>query len=223
MSTFRKRGTLPPEVAERLPPNQALTEKWPVLHYGSVPVIAPAQWALTIFGLVEEEVRIGWDDLQRLPRAERTNDIHCVTHWSRLGNAWTGAAVPDVLALARVRPEATHVMLHAFGNYTTNLSLEDFARPGNLFATHHDGAPLAPEHGGPVRVVVPHLYFWKSAKWVRGVELMAGDRPGFWEENGYHMRGDPWRSERYDDSPVRRMQQMRAASKREARKEDGSG
>ena len=214
MPIFRKRDTLPPDLIERLPPNQSLTEKWPVLHYGSVPILDPAKWTLRVFGEVEEEVTIGWDDFRRLPRAERVSDIHCVTHWSRLDNRWEGVAVPDVLRLARIRPGATHVLLHAFGDYTTNLSLEDFDRPENLFATHHDGAPLTPEHGGPVRVVVPHLYFWKSAKWVRGVELLAGDEPGFWERNGYHMRGDPWRSERYDDAPVRTMQRMRAASRR---------
>lgn len=216
MSIFRKRDSLAPELAERLPPRQHLTEKWPVLHYGSVPQIRPDQWSLTIYGAVEAEVRIGWDELSALPQTETTNDIHCVTHWSRFDNHWRGVSVPDVLALARIDPDADAVMLHAFGGYTTNLLRSDFARPENLFATHHDGVPLSAEHGGPVRVVVPHLYFWKSAKWVHGVELLHSDAPGFWERNGYHMRGDPWHDERYDDAPVRRMQQWRAQSRRDA-------
>jgi DMSO/TMAO reductase YedYZ molybdopterin-dependent catalytic subunit len=197
MSIFRKRHEVPPAAAERLPPGQVLTEKWPVLHFGSVPIIDAAKWELRIFGEVEEEIRVSWEAFGRLPRAERANDIHCVTRWSRLDNRWEGVAVPDVLKLARIDPGATHVLLHAFGDWTTNLPLEDFDREENLLATHHDGLPLTPEHGGPVRAVVPHLYFWKSAKWLRGIELLRKDRPGFWERNGYHMRGDPWKEQRY--------------------------
>jgi DMSO/TMAO reductase YedYZ molybdopterin-dependent catalytic subunit len=173
------------------------TEKWPVLHYGEVPLIDPAQWELRIFGEVEEEVTLDWEAFGRLPRAERTNDIHCVTRWSRYDNHWEGVPVREVLALARPKPAATHVMLHAYGAWTANLPLADFDRDANLLATHHDGRPLPPEHGGPVRAVVPHLYFWKSAKWLRGIELLPRDRAGFWERNGYHMRGDPWREQRY--------------------------
>ena len=197
MLNLRKRDPLPPELRERVPPGQSLTDKWPVLHYGSIPQIRPEEWSLKIWGEVEEERVLDWDAFGRLPRSERANDIHCVTHWSRLDNHWSGVAVPDVMAEVRLRPAATHVVLHAFGGWTTNLPLEDFLRPENLFATHHDDEPLTAEHGAPVRLVVPHLYFWKSAKWIRGVEVLAGDRPGFWEQNGYHMRGDPWKQQRY--------------------------
>ena len=197
MALFRKRDALPPETAARLPPGQALTDKWPVLHYGSVPIIDPAKWSLRIFGEVEEEATLDWEAFSRLPRAAVASDIHCVTRWSRLDNRWEGVPVPEVLKLVRMKPSATHVMLHAYGAWTTNLPLEDFDRPENLLATHHDGRPLTPEHGAPVRVVVPHLYFWKSAKWLRGIEMLSADRPGFWERNGYHMRGDPWKQQRY--------------------------
>jgi DMSO/TMAO reductase YedYZ molybdopterin-dependent catalytic subunit len=128
---------------------------------------------------------------------ERTNDIHCVTRWSRFDNRWRGVPVHEVLALARPKAGARFAMLHAVGGWTTNLPLEDLDREENLFATHHGGEPLTEEHGGPVRAVVPHLYFWKSAKWLNGLELMTKDRAGFWERNGYHMRGDPWKEERY--------------------------
>jgi DMSO/TMAO reductase YedYZ molybdopterin-dependent catalytic subunit len=194
---LRKRDTLPPEVAARLPPGQVLTDKWPVLHYGSVPQIAPEAWKLRIWGEVEAEAELDWAAFGALPRSDRASDIHCVTRWSRLDNRWSGVAVTDVMSGVTLLPAATHVLLHAFGGWTTNLPLADFLLPDNLFATHHDGAPLTAEHGAPVRVVIPHLYFWKSAKWVRGVEVIAGDQPGFWERNGYHMRGDPWKRERY--------------------------
>jgi DMSO/TMAO reductase YedYZ molybdopterin-dependent catalytic subunit len=196
MLNLRKRDTLPPEIQERLPPGQFLTEKWPVLHYGSVPQISPEQWSLRIWGEVEEERVLDWEAFGRLPRTEHTADLHCVTRWSRLDNRWGGVAVADVMARVRLTPAATHVLVHAFGGWTTNLPLADFLLPANLFATHHDGEPLTDKHGAPVRLVVPHLYFWKSAKWVRGVEVIDGDRPGFWEQNGYHMRGDPWKQER---------------------------
>ena len=184
---------------ERTPPGQALTAKWPVLHYGSVPKVNPrdSAWSLRVCGRVEEPYELTYDEIRAMSAADVLCDMHCVTHWSRLDNHWSGVAVPDVMAEVRLRPAATHVVLHAFGGWTTNLPLEDFLRPENLFATHHDDEPLTAEHGAPVRLVVPHLYFWKSAKWIRGVEVLAGDRPGFWEQNGYHMRGDPWKQQRY--------------------------
>lgn len=196
MSLF-KRQPLEPAVATRVPPGQQLTDKWPVLHYGSVPRVDLAGWSFRIGGLVEEPVVLTWDQFLALPRAQRRNDIHCVTRWSKLDNSWDGIAVQDVLALVRRKPDATHVMVHAEQGFTANLALSDLDRPENLFALAHNGEPLAPEHGWPLRLVVPHLYFWKSVKWVRGLEFLDHDEPGFWEQNGYHMRGDPWTEERY--------------------------
>ncbi len=197
MSLFRRGRAPQPDYSLRLPPGQVLTEKWPVLHYGAVPYLKTDSWELRLFGEVEEEVRLGWDDLRALGEEERVNDIHCVTRWSRYDNRWLGIPVPGVLARVRRKPSARFVVLHAAGSWTTNLPIEDFDRPENLIATRHDGEPLTAEHGGPVRAVVPHLYFWKSAKWLRGIEFLSKDRPGFWERNGYHMRGDPWKEERY--------------------------
>ncbi len=198
MSPSRSRPGPPPEAAPgRVPPGQVLTRKWPVLHHGEVPRMDPATWDFQVYGEVEEELRFRWDEWQTLPTGERTGDVHCVTHWSRLDNRWRGVPVREILRRARPKPTARFVLLRASGGWTTNLPLADFDRDENLFATHHDGEPLSPEHGGPLRAVIPHLYFWKSAKWVRAVELLAEDRPGFWEINGYHMHGDPWKSERF--------------------------
>ena len=197
MGLFRRRDAAPPDRTQRLPRGQVLTAKWPVLHYGAVPYLKTESWELRLFGEVEEEVRLGWEEFLALGAEERVNDIHCVTRWSRFDNRWRGVPVPAVLARVRRGPAARFVMLHAAGGWTTNLSLEDFDRPENLLATHHDGEPLSAEHGGPVRVVIPHLYFWKSAKWLKGIEFMTREKAGFWERNGYHMRGDPWREERH--------------------------
>jgi len=191
--------------ANRLPPGQIATKKWPVLHYGQVPIIAPERWRFRIFGAVEHPFELGWSDLTRYPRREVRCDIHCVTRWSRFDNTFGGVAVTDLLRDAKPRPGAVAAMIHAAPDYTTNLPLEDLDRPANLLATDHDGAPLTPEHGGPIRLLVPHLYLWKSAKWVTGIELLAEDEPGFWEVNGYHMRGDPWSEERYGSDDVLRM------------------
>jgi DMSO/TMAO reductase YedYZ molybdopterin-dependent catalytic subunit len=185
----------------RVPPGQVVTRKWPVLHYGDVPRVDIATWRFRIFGLVEEEVTLTYQDFMNLPRTRVTCDIHCVTRWSRLDNEFEGVRVRDVIGLARVKPEARYVMFHAEGGWTTNLPLADLMRDDVLFAWRWNGQDLTPEHGWPLRVVVPHLYFWKSAKWVRAMEFMAEDRPGFWERNGYHRYGDPWREERYDTDP----------------------
>ena len=182
---------------DRLPPGQIVTRKWPVLHYSHVPVIDPAKWRFEVSGLVERPLTLRWADLERFPRQETVCDIHCVTRWSRYDNVFAGVPVQAILAEAGVRPEAKFVMVHAAPDYTTNLPLAELDRPENLLATHHSGEPLAAEHGGPIRLLVPHLYFWKSAKWVTGLELMEEDWPGFWEDNGYHMRGDPWEEERF--------------------------
>jgi DMSO/TMAO reductase YedYZ molybdopterin-dependent catalytic subunit len=189
----------------RLPPGQVVTRKWPVLHYGTVPRVDLATWRFTVGGLVEQPFAITWQELQALPRRETACDIHCVTRWSRYDNVFEGVPVQLLLQRARVKPEAHYALVHAEQGYTTNLPLNDLDRPENLLAFSHGGEPLAPEHGGPVRLLVPHLYFWKSAKWVRGIECLKEDEPGFWEQNGYHMRGDPWREERYGRPDPARM------------------
>lgn len=186
-------------LSDRVPPGQILTRDWPVLHYGSVPRIDLQQWRFRIFGLVEEERSLSFDDFLQLPRSVVTCDIHCVTHWSRLDNQFEGVRFMDVLKLVTPKPEARYVMFHAPGGWSTNLPLADLLRDDVLFAWRWNGKDLTPEHGWPMRTVVPHLYFWKSAKWVTGMEFMADDRPGFWERNGYHMYGDPFAEQRYSD------------------------
>ena len=181
----------------RLPPGQVLTKKWPVLHYGLVPTVDPSTWTFTVDGLVERPFVLGYDELLALPRSTTQCDIHCVTTWSRFDNAFGGVAVQSLLQRAGVRPEARYCLVSAEQGFTTNLPLADLDKPANLVALTHDGEPLTPEHGWPARLLVPHLYFWKSAKWVRGLTLLDADVPGFWEQNGYHMHGDPWTEERY--------------------------
>ena len=189
----------------RLPPGQVLTKKWPVLHYSHVPKVDLATWRFRIWGAVERPLELSWEEIISQPRADVLCDIHCVTTWSRFDNRFAGPAVSPLLALAKPLASASHAMVHALPDYTTNLPLSDLDRPENLLATHHDGEPLNPEHGGPIRLLVPHLYLWKSAKWVTGFELLEEDWPGFWEENGYHMRGDPWAEERYSRPDPKRM------------------
>jgi DMSO/TMAO reductase YedYZ molybdopterin-dependent catalytic subunit len=181
----------------RLPPGQRVVEGWPVLTYGGTPRVETKGWQLHLVGLVEEERTLNWEQFQALPRSKVHCDIHCVTSWSRMDNEFEGVAITELMKQVTLRPEAGAVMVHCYGGYTTNLLLSDFVREGNLLADSHDGRPLPAEHGGPARLVVPHLYFWKSAKWVRGFEFVSKDRPGFWEQYGYHMRGDPWKEERY--------------------------
>jgi DMSO/TMAO reductase YedYZ molybdopterin-dependent catalytic subunit len=193
------------DAARRLPPNQIVTRKWPVLHYGTVPTFDPASWRFRITGEVERPLELTWADLQALPRQETLCDIHCVTRWSRYDNLFAGVPVRALLERAGVRTSARFALVQAEHGFTTNLPLEDLDRPENLLALSHNGEALAPEHGGPVRLLVPHLYFWKSAKWVRGFDLLEEDYPGFWEQNGYHMRGDPWREERYGRPDPARM------------------
>ena len=184
-------------VADRLPPGQYLTEKWPVLHYGGVPRVDLSTWTLTLNGLVTSPKTLSYADFKALPRRTVHSDIHCVTRWSLLDSDWEGVPVSEVMKLIELKPEATHVMVHGEHGYTTNLSLDDFLREDNMLVDTRNGEPIPPEHGWPVRLFVPHLYFWKSAKWLRGFEFMAADKPGFWEQYGYHMRGDPWQEERY--------------------------
>ena len=185
------------ERADRVPPGQRLTEKWPALHYGSVPKVDIAGWEFRIFGLVESERKLSYREFTVLPQVEVFSDIHCVTGWSKLDNLWEGVSSGQIRELVRILPQARFVMVHGAGGFTTNLSLEDFFQPDVLFAIRHNGQTLTPEHGYPLRLVVPRLYFWKSAKWVNGLEFMAEDKRGFWEAGGYHNHGDPWKEERY--------------------------
>jgi DMSO/TMAO reductase YedYZ molybdopterin-dependent catalytic subunit len=184
-------------LADRLPPGQRLVRDFPVLDLGVQPDVNRANWRLRVEGLVMAPVRLTLDEFMALPQEERVNDIHCVTQWSRYDNAWQGVPVKTLLAMARPKEEARFVALTSYDGYTTNLALDDFARDENLFAHGWAGVPLERQHGGPVRLVVPHLYFWKSPKWVTRIELLREDRPGFWEVRGYHNRGDPWMEERY--------------------------
>jgi DMSO/TMAO reductase YedYZ molybdopterin-dependent catalytic subunit len=182
----------------RLPPGQSLTLKWPVLHEGSVPHFDPANWDLRIFGLVRNPLKLSWQEFNRLPRITTTSDFHCVTRWSRFDNHWEGVAFREIVKLPGPRPETKSVLVHAEQEYTANVPLADLDRDDVLLATHHDGKPLEPEHGYPLRLVIPHLYGWKSVKWLRGFEFLASDKPGFWEQNGYHLYGDPWKEQRFD-------------------------
>jgi DMSO/TMAO reductase YedYZ molybdopterin-dependent catalytic subunit len=182
---------------DRLPPGQVLTKKWPVLHFGLVPTVDTKAWTFAVDGAVDRPYALTYDELLALPRTTVRCDIHCVTRWSRFDNAFEGVAVKLLLERAGVRADAQFCLVSAEQDFTTNLPLDDLYRDDNLIAFIHDGEPLTPEHGGPARLLVPHLYFWKSAKWVRGFTLLDKDVPGFWEQNGYHMRGDPWTQERY--------------------------
>ena len=186
------------DVEGRVPPNQRLTRGWPILHASPVPKFNPALWTFRMWGEVENEYEIGWDEFRGLPPMTMTSDFHCVTGWSKLDNAWEGVSFRSLAERANVKPSATHVLVHAEYGYTANLPIEAVLDDDVMFAWSHDGEPLEPEHGGPLRLVVPKLYAWKSVKWVRGLEFLDHDRPGFWEQNGYHLYGDPWKEQRYD-------------------------
>ena len=180
-----------------VPEGQFVTEKFPVLTIGDTPKIDLARWRFAVFGLVEEEVVLTWEEFMALPQTAMTRDFHCVTQWSRLGNLWVGVQFGEVLKRVKLNPEAQYAMVHCYGGYTTNLPLDVLKEEDVLFAHHQEGKPLEEAHGGPLRLVVPSRYGWKSAKWVNGLEFMAKDKPGFWEERGYHMNGDPWKEERF--------------------------
>jgi DMSO/TMAO reductase YedYZ molybdopterin-dependent catalytic subunit len=183
--------------ADRLPPGQYLTDRFPVLHVGDVPTYGPGEWDLTITGLVDRPFVVTLDELKAMPSVTLTFDIHCVTKWSKFDTSWTGVRVRDLLDQAGVHSGATHVLEHAEYGYTTNLPIADITTDEAIVAYAFEGEEIEPIHGGPVRIVVPHLYFWKSAKWVRALELRDNDKPGFWERNGYHMYGDPFTEQRH--------------------------
>jgi DMSO/TMAO reductase YedYZ molybdopterin-dependent catalytic subunit len=182
----------------RLPPGQSLTQKFPVLHYGPTPRYPDlSQWDLRVFGLVEEERVFSFQDILDMPRTRVTVDIHCVTRWSKFDTAWEGVLFRDFLAYVDVKSEAAFVVAHCEYGFTTNLPLDVMLDDGVLLAYHYDGKPLDPEHGYPLRTLVPKKYFWKSAKWLRGLEFRADDKLGFWEQAGYHNQADPWLEQRF--------------------------
>lgn len=182
---------------QRLPPGQHLVKDWPVLDLGVHPRVDPARWTLRVFGAVEEAITWDWDAFRAQPQTTEVTDIHCVTTWSRYDNRWDGVSTRTLLDAVRPLPSAAFVILHSHDGYTTNLPLEDFAAPDAIIAHSWEGKPLTTEHGGPVRLIVPHLYLWKSAKWLQRIEFITADKPGFWEVRGYHDRGDPWTEQRY--------------------------
>jgi DMSO/TMAO reductase YedYZ molybdopterin-dependent catalytic subunit len=185
---------------QRLPPGQSRTRKWPVLHAHHVPTISLDRWRLEVFGLVDQPLSFTWAEFQSLPRVQVYADFHCVTRWSRLDNTWEGVATRALLERASVRPEARFVVAHGYDSgWTTNLPLDEFASEDALLADRHDDEPLVPDHGGPCRLIIPRLYAWKSAKWIRAIELVADDRPGYWEQGGYHNHGDPWTESRFQE------------------------
>ena len=182
---------------ERLPAGQYLTKKWPILSYESTPKFDAEKYRFKVWGAVAEPFELTWDELMALPRVQLTSDFHCVTTWSRFDNAWEGVHVREILQRAKPLPEAKFVTAHSFTGYTTNMPLADLDDDDVLIAFTHDGEQIEPDHGGPVRLIVPKLYAYKSAKWLSGLEFMEKDRPGFWEVRGYHNHADPWKEERY--------------------------
>lgn len=193
MKFFEKPGA---DLADRVPPGQHLAKGFPVLTYGDTPQISTDQWQFSVSGLATTKT-FSWQDFMDMPQSEFTADFHCVTTWSKLDVKWRGVKVTDFLKAIEVDPKATQVMEHCYGDYTTNISLEDFSKAENFFAHTLFGEPLPDEHGGPMRLVVPHLYAWKSAKWINGLEFLEEMALGFWERNGYHHRGEPFAEERY--------------------------
>ena len=183
-------------MGDRVPPGQFLTTKFPVLTYGPEPKMDINTWTIRVFGLVEQEITLNWEQFSNLQWTSTVADFHCVTQWSRLDNTWEGVTVADLLATAGPKPEAKFIMAHCYGGYTTNLPLK-LALEEGLLAHKQDGEPIGKSHGWPLRLIVPSVYGWKSAKWVNGIELRAEDSPGFWEQRGYHNKADPWKEERF--------------------------
>lgn len=185
------------EGRDRLPPGQHQVRNWPVLDLGVQPLVSAADWKLQIDGLVEHPLTLDWGAFQTLPQETLVSDIHCVTAWSRYDNHWTGVRAAEILKRVQPQDSARFVIFASHDGYTTNVTLEMFSAPDVLLAHSWEGEPLTREHGGPVRIIMPQYYFWKSAKWVRRITFLAEDRPGFWEDRGYHNTGDPWKEERY--------------------------
>jgi DMSO/TMAO reductase YedYZ molybdopterin-dependent catalytic subunit len=198
-STFpgRKAGPDRQNYGDRVPPGQRAVGDWPALTAGAVPRIDLKRWAFRVWGEVEEELTLDWQEFMALPKATVSADAHCVEGWSIADNTWEGVAFLELMKRIRPKPQARYVMIHSYGDYTANIPLEDLLDDSVLLAHKHNGRELTPEHGWPLRLVVPKLYFWKSAKWVRGLYFMNEDRPGFWESRGYHHHGDVWQEERY--------------------------
>ena len=192
---FSGRRRVPDELADRLPPGQHLESGFPVLTAGPTPDVDPGDWSFRIDGMVAAEREWTWDEFHQLELEDVPCDIHCVTSWSKLGTSFRGVSLDTLLEEAE--PLAAYTMAWSYGGYTTNLAVEDLTDGRAWVVTEHEGEPLPRVHGGPARLLVPHLYFWKSAKWVAGLRVMDHDEPGFWEANGYHNRGDPWKEERY--------------------------
>ncbi len=197
--TVRKPALLDAD-APNLPPGQFPAKRWTVLHQGAVPPFDPATWDFRVWGLVDRPLRLSWSEFSALPEVERAGDLHCVNRWSKPDNRWRGIDPGELARMAVSRAAARYVVLHGEGGYTANLPLEAFMTTGAILATHHDGQPLTSEHGAPVRAVVPHRYAWKSVKWLRGVEFLAEDRPGFWEGFGFSNSAEVWNEERFASS-----------------------
>lgn len=183
--------------ADRLPPGQRLVTNWPVLDLGIQPDVSRAEWRLTVDGAVANRIEWDWPTLMAQPVFEDVSDMHCVTQWSRFDNRWTGISTQHLLSVVQPLPGAAHLVLHGYDGYTTNVRLEDFAAGDCLLAHSHDGTPISRQHGGPVRLIMPRYYLWKSAKWLKRIEFLPVDKPGFWETRGYHNQGDPWAEQRY--------------------------
>jgi len=197
MKFFTRKADLPAETAARVPPGQYLTQKWPVLHYGPVPPFNPKPWDFRVFGNVENEIKLNWEEFQKLDQTALQADMHCVTTWSRLEQKWEGIPFSKIVELARPKRDSKFVIAHSEYGFTANTPIEYCLRDDCLIALRANGEPLTAEHGSPARLVVPRLYAWKSAKWLRGIEFRETDAPGFWERNGYHNTGDPWKEQRY--------------------------
>lgn len=199
MSSLFRRPKVSDEQKLRVPPGQYITEKWPVLHYGSVPTTDLRMWDFKVWGEVENPFEFSWAEFREMPRKTLHTDVHCVTRWSRLDMDFEGVPIQHILERARLKPTARYVLAHAEQGYTANVPLEVLDDDDVILADMADGAPLTPEHGYPLRLVIPKRYFWKSAKWIRGLQFLPTDRPGFWERYGYHNDADPWLEQRYSD------------------------
>lgn len=200
MASFFNKGFGPKRESknsERIPPGQYETRDFPVLTAGPTPRIPLHTWTFALAGLVESPQQWTWEQFNALPHQSVTRDIHCVTKWSKLDTHWEGVSIDTLLEHVVLKPEARYVMAYSYGDYTTNIPLADLRNGKAFVGLRYEGVPLAPEHGGPARLVVPHLYFWKSAKWIKGLRFMEADQPGFWERGGYSMYGDPWQEQRY--------------------------